>query len=708
MKQMITRAVSAMLAVVLALAAAPLPAAAADVTAVTGYKLTNAAGVTMINIKKDTILNLELTLKNPGVKTKDVSADKLDVSRLVDSFSGGTPVVTITSAGEDPLAFTVLWKDVKYSGSGKAFRCMVGIKGSGQPYETVEANISEAIEYEAPKPTDPPPFTPEAIPMPMMLLSRDQVSVIEAGQTRTVTLTIQNLGTTTMRSPVVTVTPSDSLMLEGGSSSFTLKDIARGKSETLTVTVRATDVIASAAQSLGVEVKFNYDNGTALTQGSVSDKVSIPAKVKAKENIAAPTVIVTRSAIKDAIKAGQEFSVNLTFKNAGKTALETPVVSISTSEGLLLLDDTSTHVLDNIAPGASKTLTVRLKGAAEIASVTQSVMAELKYNYYTGETTAQGTASEKVNVTAKTTTQQAGPEKPVPNLIITKFTYGNSSVAAGDKFTLGFTFSNTSALLAVENVVLTLETGENFTMDASTNTFYYKRLGPGGVQTQEVPMQSVPAAKTGAQSVDVTFKYEYVDGNKRASGTSTVKVSIPIYQPDRFQITPPVVPETATMGEELSLTLAYVNKGKSEVSNVEAIVDGEIGTLVKTQNLGNFEPGKSGNIGFAVTPEAAGEVSFTLRVSYEDANRQVKTRDFPVTLNVSEPVMPEPEMPVDPEPQGGSHTWMWYAGGGVLGLGLVLTIVIVKKKKRAGQAASTFTWDEEEEPAAVSASAKEE
>ena len=49
---------------------------------------------------------------------------------------------------------------------------------------------------------------------------------------------------------------------------------------------------------------------------------------------------------------------------------------------------------------------------------------------------------------------------PVPNIIITNFTYGDGSVAVGSTFNLGFTFQNMGKV-AVSNMVVTVDGGEN-------------------------------------------------------------------------------------------------------------------------------------------------------------------------------------------------------------------------------------------------------
>lgn len=92
------------------------------------------------------------------------------------------------------------------------------------------------------------------------------------------------------------------------------------------------------------------------------------------------------------------------------------------------------------------------------------------------------------------TVQLAGP---VPNIIITNYTYGDGSVAVGTNFDLGFTFQNMGKV-AVSNMVVTVDGGENFAISGGTNTFYYESLWAGYSLTQTVPMQVLSSAKNGA------------------------------------------------------------------------------------------------------------------------------------------------------------------------------------------------------------------
>lgn len=154
---------------------------------------------------------------------------------------------------------------------------------------------------------------------------------------------------------------------------------------------------------------------------------------------------------------------------------------------------------------------------------------------------------------------------PVPNVILQRYTYGESGqqVAAGSEFSLQLDFLNTSEKKKLENVVMTLEPGEGLSLCDSSNTFYYASLGKQESKTETVRLVALPSAKPGSAEVTVTFKYEYVDNHKRNQVTLPQKLSIPLYQPDRFEVTMANPPQDATVGQETTLTLQYYNKGRS-------------------------------------------------------------------------------------------------------------------------------------------------
>ncbi|MBT1178079.1 ABC transporter permease [Bifidobacterium callimiconis] len=318
----------------------------------------------------------------------------------------------------------------------------------------------------------------------------------------------------------------------------------------------------------------------------------------------------------------------------------------------------------------------------------------------TGASAANGTvATATDNGSGSTQTVIAGP---VPNIIVTGYTYGGNTVAAGATFPLNFTFQN-KGKVRVENMVVTVDGGENFTIAGGTNTFYFDRLSAGGSLSQEVQMQAVTGAKSGAQGITVSFRYEYVDQDQRGSNNTDIKLSVPVSQPDRFQVNDPQIPETVNSGEETTVTMEYVNKGKGDIANVEATVDGDgIEAVTKTQYLGNVASGASGSIGFAFTPTTTGEVNAKFTVTYEDSDGHPQTKEFPVTLNVQEPPTPvESDAAADAtvQEQQGVPWWAYAIVAVAVVLLIVVIVVVRRRRKRKKKASVDEAWDDWEKGA---------
>lgn len=524
------------------------------------------------------------------LKYADKSAGEgitVDATRLVDSFSGGTidsSAIAVTPAGQSFL-IDIPVSGLVYGGTGNSLKLMISIGGK---YEQIEIPIKECREYEEPVYEPSVPDTPEPIPAPMALMSRSEMDTpMKAGETRIITVFVKNIGTSVMKSPLITFTSSDSLFLPGTSSTLQMKDIYGGKTESVEIKVQALDEISSVSQYLEMDLKFRYYNNVSMADGSSSGRVTIPAEVKKKveEKPEEPEIII---------------------------------------------------------------------------------------------------------------------DSPVPNLIISGFNYGGSSVAAGSEFGLGFQFVNTSSKLPVENVVVTLEGGEGFTINGGTNTFYFEKIKAGDSKSVSVPMKVQADVKNGAKPVNISFKYEYVDNNKRMPVSSQMQITVPVYQPDRFEITHPSVPVMVYTGEETSVTLNYVNKSKTDILNVEAVLEGNVETYTPVQNLGNMEPGKSGTVAFAVTAWEAGTAEFTIKFTYEDGNGTVKTREFPVTMTVEEMMMDDPGMyePMpEPEPEPQTN---WKLIGAIAAAAVLILIVLIRKKKKSDAVkkdeALWSSWDEITEP----------
>lgn len=585
MKRITRSLLSLCLALVLCAALLPagLAARADDKTSylVTGYN----AGA--YSIETNQTVNIAVSLSRIGG-----SGTVSRVVRGVDSFRGGE--AGNISNVENGTASFILY-NLSYSGTGNSLSFTVYYQENGveTTNQTFNLTVSECVPY-----TEPEKPTPTVIPEPHAVFSSDAAfGSIAAGESKVISIYIQNVGSTTMRSPMVTVTPSDGLMVTDSQSAYTLDDIRPNQSGVVMVSVKAVDKIASASQSLSAKLDFYYDSGTSTTaSGSASGSVNVPATVtkdtKEEETIASPTPIV----------------------------------------------------------------------------------------------------------------------------ILSKYNYGGSSVAAGSSTNLSFSFTNTSKKIKIENVMVTVTGGTDLMLNGSTNTFYFDSVAAGGSKTVTVPMKAAQLISASAQNVQIAVTYEYVDQNARKSGSATLSLSVPLYQPDRFELSEPKTSYTGYVGEETSLTIDYVNKGKSAISNVEATISGDIDSPTPYQRVGTIDGGKNGTIAFAVTPQLEGENQVKIVITYEDSNGNTKERVFEATVEAmayepADPGMDDPGM-IDPEPAN-TFPWKYVIIAGVAAL-IVLLIVLRIRKKKAKQKAEQALWDKwdeeeiaEEKKEAADAAAKE-
>jgi len=413
------------------------------------------------------------------------------------------------------------------------------------------------------------------------------------------------------------------------------------------------------------------------------------------------------------IEAGEVVDFWVSVRNIGNSIMVSPVLTLTPSSELMILDGKSAYVLPNIRPDTTESVPIKLQAVDKITTQRQSIEAALSFTYANNISSVAGQATGTLSLLSKVTPEpekEEEPEKkpeetptasPVPTVILTDFFYGDEAVSAGEEATLVFTFQNTSRRLAIDNVTVTVNTGSDLLLNGATNTFYFERIGTKESKTVSVPVKAVPMLSGSIQDVTASFHYEYVDNKVRSSASADLHMSVPLYQPDRFEVSPPKAEYVGMVGEEISLTVDYVNKGKTAVANVEATVSGDVDSYTPYQRVGNVESGKSGTIAFPVTPMLEGDNEVTVKIVYEDANGDAKEVELTTTLTTMPYVEPDwggedPGM-IEPEPQGGGFPW-WILIAVAVAAVIVAAVVLSKRKKKkklAAEKAMMEAWDDE-------------
>ena len=287
-----------------------------------------------------------------------------------------------------------------------------------------------------------------------------------------------------------------------------------------------------------------------------------------------------------------------------------------------------------------------------------------------------------------------------PNLVVRSSSYGSGAVA-GETFTLSLGVYATSGNEDLSDVIVSLTLPEHVSLSSGSLSTYVGSMQPESVRDVTFPV--LPASGFSGTVANITVNLTGVGAvsGKAVSGTTTV--SVPVSQPDRFEVGQLEVPDTIFVGDTGSVSLSYVNKGKNPVSNLEARLTGANLGAGGYQYLGNLNAGTEGSVDFDLIPDAAGVVSGTITLSYEDAGGEPRTvtKDFSVTAEemAMDPGMMDPGMMEDvPAEPAGMPVWGWalIAACGAVVVAVIVAAVLRKRKKAKALAALEAGDDDED------------
>ena len=299
---------------------------------------------------------------------------------------------------------------------------------------------------------------------------------------------------------------------------------------------------------------------------------------------------------------------------------------------------------------------------------------------------------------AVTIGQCVDEDPKTPNLVMRESSYGTETVTAGNPFTLSVTAYATAGDESLSDVIVSVTLPDGITLTGGSLSEYVGTMS--AKSTRDVTFAVLPSASFTGGVANITVNMTGTGTESGTAVTGTGTISVPISQPDRFEITTMELTDTIYVGDTTSVTLNFVNKGKNPISNLEASISGEnLGVDVSQQYIGNIAAGTENSVDFDLTPQQAGELSGTITLTYEasDGTTKTLTQDFSATVQempvYEDPGMIDPGM-VEPEPTGGMPVW----GIVLIVVGVVVVVVIVVavvRKKKAAALAMLEDGDED-------------
>lgn len=322
-------------------------------------------------------------------------------------------------------------------------------------------------------------------------------------------------------------------------------------------------------------------------------------------------------------------------------------------------------------------------------------------NTFTINLSYQNTSMEMKKLDNITLGQCVAQEKTpkTPNLVLRESSYGTEAVVAGSPFTLSVTPYATAGEEPLSDVIVSVTLPDGITLTGGSLSSYVGSMSPRS--TCNVSFAVLPSAAYTGGVANITVNMTGTGTETGTAVTGTGTISVPITQPDRFEITSMELSDTIYLGETTSITLNVVNKGRNPVANLEASISGEnLGVSVSTQYIGNVNAGTENSVDFDLTPQQAGEMTGTITLTYEAADGTTKTltQDFSTTVQempvYDDPTMVDPGL-VEPEQPQGLPVWgIVLIAAGVVAV-IAVVIVVVRKKRKAKALAMLEDGDED-------------
>lgn len=269
-----------------------------------------------------------------------------------------------------------------------------------------------------------------------------------------------------------------------------------------------------------------------------------------------------------------------------------------------------------------------------------------------------------------------------PRVMVSDYEVEEGIVTAGKEFTLVIRLKNTAAK-AVRNLKLTVisENGEFLPVEGA-GTAYAEKIDGKGEAEFRFSMTAIHGLEE--KSYKLSLKTEYEDGNG-TEYTVDENIFLPITLEQRVSVSDVFLPESSVeLGDTVEVSASVNNLGDAVLYNVTAKVWGEV---IEEQDtyIGNLESGKRGTIDVLTKATNISDNNTAnanrILISYEDKNGMLYSEEFPIKVEVKQPIYENLEK-VKEEP---NYSGIIKTIGWILVAAAVIAVVVVlllRRRKR--------------------------
>ncbi|MDD6567475.1 MAG: CARDB domain-containing protein [Eubacteriales bacterium] len=405
-----------------------------------------------------------------------------------------------------------------------------------------------------------------------------------------------------------------------------------------------------------------------------------------------PSLVASFGINKGNLTAGDNFKLN--FKLSNKSAqynVNNVNIKLAGGDAFSIASDVDTIYKSKINKASSANFSKQFICNKNASGGMYPITASVTYEYTANGEKQQGTAEFTFSIKVNSKKGSKKATALTPQLIVSSFNYGKTSISGGKQFTLSFNIKNNSPSIKAQNVLIKLAGGDSFVVADGTDTISIKSIKPNGTVNVSKKFSCLSTATSGVYPITATVSYEYIEGGKQ-SGSNDLTMSIPVVQPDKVQFQQiALADKTINVSEENDCTFQIINMGQTKLSNGTVKLLNEKGKELNSAYVGNIEAGGqfASNYTLPVTFNKTGDYKLTLVFEYENENMDKKSieQEFKVTVQKAE----DPFDDVDDNSADNGEAQDDHSNvkkiilgsviGGVVLITAIVSIVVIKKKK---------------------------
>ncbi len=394
----------------------------------------------------------------------------------------------------------------------------------------------------------------------------------------------------------------------------------------------------------------------------------------------------------DGFKTGKGNSIAFELYNSGNSTVKAMQLTLTLPDGVVVQQGSNQINVGIMRSGDRKNVSFPIVVEEGLEKKSYVITATIKGSNNLGDAVEVSKSfyvyvdgSKKKGEEDKEKEEEKDEGIKTPQLMVSNYHIGGSTVQAGTSFSLGLDVHNTSDK-DLRNIKVTVSSDGTFVPVGSSSSFFVDAIAAKGTYSQALTLSTSLEAEQKITALTVSMAYEDTKGN---AYTSEDTISIPVTQETRLVVDELVPPTELYMGNAGSASLDFYNMGKTTLSNLRVNASGNFDIMESNSYYaGNMASGGKDSYSFSFVPREVGPMEGVVTFTYEDATGSQQYLEVPFTFEVMEmPVWDDgTDVIEEPVEEDTTPKKAIIIGGAILAA-LVLFFIIKKIRKRKMQKA---------------------